>query len=103
MTEKEIARKNELLEVLETISQLMEQLAILEVLPDDLEQREFVCNRALDVRSASMIYLAVRIRHHSIRGGIPGTFPGTHMLIGISEGVESFLHGGRNHGSQSAP
>jgi hypothetical protein len=29
--------------------QQLEQLAILDILPDDLEQREFVINRALDV------------------------------------------------------
>jgi len=51
----------------------MEQLSILDVLPDDLEQRDFVTSRALDVRSASMVYLAVSIRHHSTRGGIPGS------------------------------
>ena len=50
----------------------MEQLAVLDVLPDDLEQRDFVTHRALDVRSASMVYLAVSIRHRSTRGGIPG-------------------------------
>lgn len=43
------------------------------VLPYDLEQREFVVNRALDVRSASMIYLAVSIRHQGTPLGTPGT------------------------------
>ena len=52
----------------------MEQLQVLDVLPDDLVQRDFVINRALDMRSASMVYLAVSIRHHSRRGGIPGGF-----------------------------
>jgi hypothetical protein len=50
----------------------MEQLLVLDVIPDDLAQREFVTNRALDMRSAAMVYLAVTIRHHSRRGGIPG-------------------------------
>jgi hypothetical protein len=72
MTESEIAHESRIPDVLETISQLMEQLAVLDVLPDDLDQSDFVCNRALDVRSASLVYLAVCIRHHSIRGGIPG-------------------------------
>ena len=52
--------------------QQLEQLAILDDLPDDLEQREFVINRALDVRSASMLYLAINIRHDSTSLGIPG-------------------------------
>ena len=42
------------------------------VLPDDLEQRDFVINRALDVRSASMMYLAVSIRHNETPLGTPG-------------------------------
>jgi len=44
------------------------------ILPDDLEQRGFVVNRALDVRSASMMYLAVTIRHDATSLGIPGTY-----------------------------
>ena len=48
---------------------------MVKVLPDDLEQRDFVINRALDVRSASMTYLAIMIRHDSIRFGIPGIRP----------------------------
>ena len=43
------------------MSQQMEQLMILDVLPDDLEQREFVINRAFDVRSATMLFLALNI------------------------------------------
>jgi len=45
------------------------------VLPDELDQREFVVNRALDVRSASMMYLAVSIRHNATPLGTPGTPP----------------------------
>jgi hypothetical protein len=44
--------------------QQLEQLDILDSLPDDLgDSLESVINRALDVRSASMLYLAVNIRH----------------------------------------
>jgi hypothetical protein len=43
------------------------------VLPNDLVQREFIVNRALDVRSASMIYLAVSIHHQETALGTPGT------------------------------
>jgi len=52
--------------------QQLEQLAILDILPDDLAQREFVINRALDVRSATMLFLALNIRHDSTFLGIPG-------------------------------
>jgi hypothetical protein len=60
---------------LEYLSQQFAHLEIVNVLPDDLEQREFVINRALDVRSASLFYLAVRIRHEATPLGTPGTSP----------------------------
>jgi len=49
--------------------QQLEQLEILDMLPEDLEQHESVVNCAIDVRSASMIYLAVNIRHQATPGG----------------------------------
>jgi len=49
--------------------QQLEQLEILDMLPEDLEQRESVVNCAIDVRSASMIYLAVNIHHQATPGG----------------------------------
>ena len=58
--------------MIETISLQMQELEVLDVLPEQQEGRESVIDRALDVRSASLVYLAVCIRHHSIRGGIPG-------------------------------
>jgi len=80
MTEGEIANESRFPDILEDITQLMTQLAGLKALPDDLEDRDFICNRALDVRSASMVYIAVCIRHYGRRGGIPGIFwpPTTH-------------------------
>jgi hypothetical protein len=59
---------------LEYLSQQFEHLEMVNVLPDDLEKREFVINRALDVRSASIMYLAVRIRHSATPLGTPGTY-----------------------------
>ena len=81
--EKELKRKDELQDVLEFIAQQFSQLAVLKTIPDDLEQREFVVNRALDVRSAAMSYLATSIRHDSTPGGIPGMMPPKTLLIGI--------------------
>ena len=46
---------------------------MVKLLPEDLEQREFVINRAMDVRSASMVYLAVSIRHDATPLGTTGT------------------------------
>jgi hypothetical protein len=60
---------------LDYLFQLFSHLKIVKVLPEDLEQRDFVVNRALDVRSASMIYLAVMIRHDSTPFGTPGITP----------------------------
>jgi hypothetical protein len=50
-------------------------LKVIETLPKDLQQLESVFDRALDVRSASMIYLAVHILHESTRFGTMGTIP----------------------------
>ena len=59
--------------MLEYLCQQFAHLKMMNVLPDDLEQREFVANRALDVRSASMMYLAFMIRHNATPLGTPGT------------------------------
>jgi hypothetical protein len=75
ITDKEIGRKEELARTLEYLSQQFAHLELMNVLPDDLEQREFVANRALDVRSASMMYLAVMIRHDATPLGTPGITP----------------------------
>src|SRR5271169_5377492 len=61
--------------MLEYLCQQFAHLELVNVLPDDLEQRDFVVNRALDVRSASMMYLAVSIRHDATPLGTPGTTP----------------------------
>jgi len=59
--------------MLEYLCQQFAHLEMVNVLPDDLEQREFVANRALDVRSASMMYLAFMILHNATPLGTPGT------------------------------
>jgi hypothetical protein len=43
--------------------QQLEQLDILDSLPDDFAQRESLVNRAMDIRSAFMLYLAAHIQH----------------------------------------
>jgi len=58
---------------MEYISQQFAQLSVLSVLPGDIEERELIVNRALDVRSAAMIHLAVSIRCESTRFGSLGT------------------------------
>ena len=75
IADKEIGRKEELGRTLEHLSHQFAHLEMMKVLPDELEQREFVVNRALDVRSAAMMYLAVSIRHDATPLGTPGTTP----------------------------
>lgn len=48
--------------------QQLERLEILNILPDDIDQ-ESIFNRAIDVRSSSMLYLAVNIHHDATRFG----------------------------------
>jgi hypothetical protein len=75
IADKEIGRKEELERTLEYLSQQFAHLELMNVLPDDLEQCDFVVNRALDVRSASMMHLVVAIRHDGTPLGTPGTAP----------------------------
>jgi hypothetical protein len=75
IADKEIGRKEELGKTLDYLSHQFAHLELVNILPGDLEQREFLVNRALDVRSASMMYLAVRIRHDATPLGILGTTP----------------------------
>ena len=63
--EKEVTRKAEYERTLDYMCQQLEQLEILDNLPSDLEQREAVVNRAMDIRSAFMLYLATHIYHES--------------------------------------
>jgi hypothetical protein len=75
IADKEIGRKEELGRTLEYISQQLAQLETVNFLPDDLEQRDFVINRAMDVRSASMVHLALSIRHDATPLGTTGAKP----------------------------
>jgi len=83
IADKEIGRKKEVGKTLEFLSHQFAHLGLANILPDDLEQRDFVVNRAMDVRSASMMYLAVAIGHDTTPFGIPGTGP---PYIKINEG-----------------
>jgi hypothetical protein len=56
------------------MSQQLEQLKIVDKLPDDIDERESVVNRGLDIRSACMIYLGIHIRHNATMLGTVGKF-----------------------------
>lgn len=72
IADTEIGRKEKLGQKLEYICRQLEQLKVVEALPKGLELQETVINRALDIRSASMICLGRAIIHHSIPLGTTG-------------------------------
>ena len=93
IADKEIGRKKELKGTLEYLSQQFAHLEMVNVLPDDLEQREFVANRALDVRSGSMLYLAFIIRHDATPLGTPGMALWYLHLTRLGKVVRTFFLG----------
>jgi hypothetical protein len=52
--------------------QELEQLKVIDSIPEDFEQRDILVNRALDVRSACMRFLAANICHNATSFGITG-------------------------------
>jgi hypothetical protein len=54
------------------MAQQLEHLKVVQYLPEDVEQRESVINRAMDVRSACMVYLTINICHDATPGGTIG-------------------------------
>ena len=59
--------------MLQYIYQQLNNMKAVHRLPQDIEQRESVVNRALDVRSSCMIYIARLISHESTILGMTGT------------------------------
>jgi hypothetical protein len=52
--------------------QQLEQLKVIDSVPEDFEQRDILVNRALDIRSACMQYLSANIRHNATFFGTMG-------------------------------
>lgn len=61
ITEQELARQAALEKSLDFMCQQLEQLDIVENLPPNIENKSIVINRAVDIRSACMIYIASHI------------------------------------------
>lgn len=59
--------------MLDFMCQQLEQLRVVGSIPEDLEQHDILVNRALDVRSACMRYLAANIHHDTTFLGTTGT------------------------------
>jgi len=71
--DKELARKDELTKSLDYICHQVGQLDVVDSIPPDVEQLDAVVNRAIDVRSAAMRYLASQIHHDATKLGTTGT------------------------------
>ena len=65
-------RKTEITNTLDYLCQQLGELEVSNILPDDIEQREVVINRAIDVRTACMRDLGSHIRHDTTHIGIIG-------------------------------
>ena len=63
------------------MSQVMNDLQIVENIPENLEQRESVINRAIDITSACMVYLAEHLCHDMVPLGDLGEVAIFQLLI----------------------
>ena len=72
IADKEIVRKAEVTKTLDYLCQQLGELDITTILPDDVERRDVVINRAIDVRAACMQYLAVHIQQDATPLGTIG-------------------------------
>lgn len=72
MAEREIKRKEEIEKTLDYIYRQLGQLTAIQSLPDSVVPPQALINRATDVKSAVLVYVAVHIRHEGIRCGIIG-------------------------------
>jgi hypothetical protein len=91
IADKEIARKKELDKLLDFMCQQLEQLEVIESIPKDLQQLESLVNRALDVRSACMTYLALSIRHDATILGTTGTLCSITSIDHCRKGAQNIL------------
>jgi hypothetical protein len=67
-----MARTEELERTLDYMCQQLEQLDVVRILPVDLEEYRGVVNRAVDIRSACMVYIACHIQHDITKFGLVG-------------------------------
>jgi hypothetical protein len=74
MAEREIKRKEEIEKTLDYIYRQLGQLTGIQSLPDSVVPPQALINRATDVKSAVLVYVAVHIRYEGIRCGIIGMY-----------------------------
>jgi len=77
IAEKEMGRKKDVVQTLEYICQQFGHLKIVKAVPRDIEQDVWtrLTNRATDVRSACILYLAAQIKHDKVWLGMIGNIP----------------------------
>src|SRR5271154_3566571 len=92
IADKEIAREEEVGEMLDFMVQQLDRLSIMESMPEDVDSA-MVVNRALDVRSACMVYLALNIRHKATPLGTVGILNQEFDLIHLGKVVKTFVLG----------
>src|SRR5271155_303377 len=78
--------------MLDFMVQQLNRLSIVESMPKDVDSA-MVINRALDVRSACMVYLALNIRHEATPLGTVGIMNQEFGLIHLGKVVKTFVLG----------
>jgi len=75
------------------MSQRLQNLSLVSRIPEDLKQREPVINRAMDVRSACMLYLAHHIPHEMLPLGAVGKMTSFPPPIKLGKVIKTFFVG----------
>ena len=61
-----------MVETLDYICHHLTHLGVVDDISDDLPHHDVLVNRALDIRSSSMLYLAIQLKHDGNRLGLTG-------------------------------
>jgi len=72
IADKEFSRKDNIMKSLDSLCAIIGDLDI--NLPEDFDYRHAVINRAMDVRSAAMLFLSSHIKHDRTPFGTAGVF-----------------------------
>lgn len=65
---------DEVMRIFEVLSRLFGELKVIKQIPEDLQYGDEVINRAIEIRTASMKYIAVTIHHLSTPFGTIGNY-----------------------------
>jgi hypothetical protein len=73
--------KVEITRALDYLCQQLGELDVTSILPDDVERRDILINRAIDVRTACMRYLTSHILHDATPLGIIGNVSSVSVIV----------------------